>query len=74
MIHIYYIPVEALDGHGALSADPRQKREWMAALIESAASETNNPAAQTDIAGRLADVPVARPGADRATAAKSQTR
>ena len=48
VIHIYYIlSKRSMDMarfqliHG--------KREWMAALIESAASETNNPAAQTDM-------------------------
>ncbi|MFO0572375.1 MAG: SNF2-related protein [Polyangia bacterium] len=48
IIHIYYIlSKRSMDMarfqliHG--------KREWMAALIESAASETNNPAAQADM-------------------------
>ena len=48
VIHIYYVlSKRSMDMarfqliHG--------KREWMAALIESAASETNNPAAQTDM-------------------------
>lgn len=48
VIEIYYI-LSARSMDGARFELIRGKREWMAELIESAASETNNPAAQTNM-------------------------
>lgn len=48
VIEIYYV-LSARSMDGARFELIRGKREWMAELIESAASETNNPAAQTNM-------------------------
>lgn len=48
VIEIYYV-LSARSMDGARFELIRGKREWMAELVESAASESNNPAAQTNM-------------------------